>query len=402
MARHIHLDPVGGIAGDMFVSAMLDAFPESVDACWQDLQVSGVLQHVEVTLLPMQAKGLAAKQLVVAMKQHPPQRTGQYSDLRSWLEHCKLADFVKQRSLSILHLLAEAEASVHGVDINDVHFHEVADWDSLVDVVAAASVIERNSVSSWSCGALPLGAGLVKTEHGFLPVPAPATAFLLKGLAVQDDGETGERVTPTGAAIVRSVLSDAAKYATDFSRRPDGVLVSMGSGAGTRQLLHRPNILRVAVIEDNQVPGQRSNDRDEVIEISFDIDDMTPEELAVSLDYIRQSAGVLDAGMQFGIGKKGRACFHVVVLSTPQAEAQVCDCCFRETTTLGMRIQGVGRRVLPRESHQVSDNAGSASVKVARRLNSATAKIESDDLATLPGLQARRLRAQQLVRRFQE
>lgn len=398
MARHIHLDPTGGMAGDMFVSAMLDAFPELQDPCWRDLSDAGVLAHLHVELNAGTSHGLAAKRLHIAQTHSPAKRTGNYTDLCRWLETGNLREPVKQRALALLTLLAEAEAYVHGVPLSKVHFHEVADWDSLLDVVAAASLIEHSQVDSWSCASIPLGSGTVQTEHGELPVPAPATSYLLNGMNVHDDGEPGERVTPTGAAILRYVLGRQHQQTAQITTAPSGQMTAVGSGAGTRELQHRPNIVRVLVIDQPQADSDdNACENDQVVEISFDIDDMTPEEMSVSLDHIRATEGVLDAGLQLGVGKKGRVCFHVVVLCHLQHESGVCRQCFLETTTIGMRMQRLDRIILRREQHLTADKYGKAGVKVVERSGSYTAKVESDDLAALPGLHARRDRARRLL-----
>ncbi|MFK7856688.1 MAG: LarC family nickel insertion protein [Granulosicoccus sp.] len=412
MTRHIHIEPVGGIAGDMFVSAMLDAFPEYVKSCWNDLEQAGVLLHVDIELLCGSSKGLAVKRFNVNHRSDNPTRTGNYRDIRQWLEQGKLDEAVKQRALALLHSLAEAESHVHGVDIEQVHFHEVADWDSIADMVAAASLIERTAVASWSCAALPLGSGLVKTEHGLLPVPAPATAFLLRGIEVWDDGEAGERVTPTGAAIVRHLLASGEGELNTVSTRPRGRLSTAGCGAGQRDLQHRPNIVRCTVFDPASAATDvanmgdssatdpaalRDSEVDQVLEINFDIDDMTGEEMAVSLDTIRLHDGVLDVSHHLAVGKKGRSVYRISILCDPVAEQSVCQMCFHETTTLGMRLQRISRRVLRRSEHKISDAFGTAQIKVAERPDGHTAKVESDDLAGLPGLQVRRNRARRLL-----
>ncbi|NND93040.1 MAG: LarC family nickel insertion protein [Granulosicoccus sp.] len=414
MSRHIHLEPVGGVAGDMFVAAMLDLLPECVTSCLDDLQDCGVMQHVNVALVPGLCKGLSVKRLQVALTDPLAQRTGKYRDLQAWLAASALQDDVKQRAQSILLSIAEAEAYVHGVDVEQVHFHEIADWDSIVDVVAAASVIERAGISGWSCAALPLGSGLVKTAHGLLPVPAPATAWLLKGLNVRDDGEPGERVTPTGAAIVRHVLGISGGEMAHSIHPPEGCLSSVGCGAGQRELQQRPNVLRCLLLEKVGISSESVQQFpyrplpvmgqivDAVIELSFDIDDMTPEELSVSLDLIRCNPGVLDAGFHLAMGKKGRPVFTVNVLCHPDAESAVSTCCLEETTTLGIRIQLIHRRTLERRQQTVDGEHGSAGVKsVTRPSGAVSAKVESDDLADLPGLAARRKEASRLRERFE-
>lgn len=415
--RHVHLEPVGGIAGDMFVAAMLDLFPEHAEACWQDLHDCGVTAHVDVSLQPGLSNGLAVKRLLVSLKDQPARRTGNYSDLRQWLAQGSLDEKVKFRAQAILKTLAEAEAHVHGVYIEHVHFHEVADWDSIVDVVAAASLIERAGPLSWSCAALPLGSGMVQTEHGMLPVPAPATAWLLRQISVWDDGEPGERVTPTGAAIVRTVLLLNGGNLDGHVIKPSGTLQSLGCGAGQRELQERPNVLRCLLIDKASGAASLADDGDlqrpvplaaagqiidEVVQLSFDIDDMTPEELSVSLDYVRAESGVLDVTFQLAMGKKGRAVFIVTVLCRPANEASVSACCLEETSTLGLRVQYLHRRILERQLCDVASGEDVVGIKtVTRPSGKTTVKMESDDLVGTRGLHARRLRARRIQAPFE-
>lgn len=426
-ARHVHIDPVGGVAGDMFVAGMLDLFPDSQDACLRDLELSGVLNHVTVDLQTGKSHGLAVQRFNVKHKNSEPRATGHYSDLKQFLLQSALDDNVRKRALALLHLLAQAESQVHGVDIENVHFHEVADWDSVADIVAAASVIERNQIDSWSCGILPVGSGLVNTEHGLLPVPAPATQVLLEGLATWDDGIPGERVTPTGAAIVR-YLSDIFMSASQgklsqgrqglFARRPPAIGLSTGVGAGQRSLPDRPNIVRFSLfrlvseekLQDTSVPQKLALDTsefehavDQVAQLNFAIDDMTSEEVAVALQYIRQTDGVIDVTHYTSFGKKGRMMFEITVLCEPLKEAIVSRVCFAETSTLGMRVQLLARRVLKRQYVHCTGQSTAAGAKLVERPlpsegQQSTMKVESDDLRRTPGLYARRERASQLAK----
>lgn len=415
--RHIHLDPVGGIAGDMFIAAMLDAFPDLLEPCWKDLQDSGVLKHVDVSLVAGQSHGLAVKRLCVNKTSEKPRATGHYRDLKLLLQNSALVDVVKARALALLELLAAAESRVHGVAIDDVHFHEVADWDSVADIVAAASVIENSAVSSWSCARLPTGSGLVNTEHGMLPVPAPATLALLEGMVTWDDGEPGERVTPTGAAIARYVCGFCSGQ-TQNVKRAAGVVMSTGTGAGQRDLSNRPNILRCSVVETSSSgTALPSSDKtslrldtngypqviDEIAQLSFAIDDMSSEELAIALQYIRQFDGVVDVSHSMSFGKKGRMMFDVVVMCLAQHEPAVSRLCFSETSTLGVRVQLIARRVLKREMLSIEGNNHKADVKLVHRpaadtdQNQQTKKAESDDLRRIAGLYERREHASSLL-----
>ena len=168
-----------------------------------------------------------------------------YPSLRRRLVDAPLSASTREHALALLALLADAEARVHGTTPDDVHFHELADWDSLMDVVAAGCIAAKLAGARWTASAPPLGGGSVRTAHGLLPIPAPATCVLLTGYPWHDDGIAGERVTPTGAAILRHLVPAADCDA----RRDAGRLVSVGCGAGTRTLPGIPNIVRALVLE---------------------------------------------------------------------------------------------------------------------------------------------------------
>jgi uncharacterized protein (TIGR00299 family) protein len=279
---------------------------------------------------------------------------------------------VRDRAIAIFTGLAEAEAAVHGVAVDEVHFHELADWDSVADIVGAASLIEALGASSWSTGPLPLGRGRVVTRHGPLPVPAPATAHLLRGLAVHDDGIAGERVTPTGAAILRHLQPTAGLPAGPWR------LLSTGHGFGTRVLSGISNVLRVVTYE--RVESGRSDER--VAVIAFEIDDQSAEELAVGLEALRAAPGVLDVVQLPAFGKKGRLATQIQLLARPERLDAVIDRCFAETTTIGLRWRIETRAVLAREVVSVAAPDREVAVKVVTRPDGGrTAKAEVDQVA---------------------
>ena len=203
MALHLHLDPLGGVAGDMFLAALLDAWPEHAEGTFEAMRAAGLPDDWRAELVPYQDGVLAGRRVVIegpAEGRHGP---GTFRAIRASLAEAPLPAPVRARATSIFTLLAEAEAKVHGVAPDEVHFHELADWDSIADVVGSAWLLEALAPASVSCAPLPIGRGRIATAHGALPVPAPATALLLEGLPMVDDGVPGERVTPTGAAILR-------------------------------------------------------------------------------------------------------------------------------------------------------------------------------------------------------
>lgn len=386
--RHIHLDPVGGIAGDMFVAAVIDLCPEAEDDVRSALAALGLPRSVAYGSIAGLVNGLHARLFTVDVGTAAPP-TGAYPAIVGRIEAAALPQETKDRSLDIFARLAQAEAQVHGVPIEKVHFHEIADWDSIVDIVAAAALIARFGDASWSCGPLPRGGGLVKTQHGRLPVPAPATLAVAKGLRWHDDGIPGERVTPTGAAIVSHLLAHnpAGGQCLDGGPAaiPDGALLGSGYGAGSKTFPNLPNVVRATLYDTSRATAER------VAVISFEIDDMTGEELALAMDRLRGLSGVLDVGMAQSVGKKGRPRCDIRILAEPGALPAVGDACFAETTTLGFRHRIETRRVVERWPVMVEVAGRPVRAKAARRPGGVvTAKVESDDLAGHAGLRARR------------
>lgn len=375
---HFHLDPVGGIAGDMFVSALLDLRPELAEPAIAAVRAVGLGDEVQIEHRSHRDDVLVGSRFSVT--RHEVKAGGHdhvhWRDLRERLSAAPLDAAVRARAIAIFTLLAEAEAGVHGVDVDAATFHEVGAWDSIADIVAAAFLIEAMGAESWSIGSLPLGGGRVRCAHGELPVPAPATARLLEGFIFHDDGRPGERVTPTGAAILKQLQAS--------SRPPSGArrLLKTGHGFGQRKLDGMSNVLRVLTFE--MMPDHVKHPRSESIAVlTFELDDQTPEDLAVGLDRLRAFDAVLDVVQMPVFGKKGRIATSVRLLVRPNDVDHVIDACFAETTTLGIRWHVEQRRILARS---MSRSNHGMTVKLAERPGGVTtAKAESDDLAGIVG-----------------
>ena len=386
---HIHLDVVGGISGDMFIGAMLDCFPELNDGLNEQIVRAGFSDLVKLTCEPVDDGVLTGTKFNVA-----PARDAEghghrhFSEIQKIIKGSELGSSTKKAALAIFQLLAEAEASIHGKAVDEIAFHEVGAWDSIADIIAAAYLITELQVSSWSTSTLPLGRGRVKTAHGMLPVPAPATSLLLTGFDFFDDGIEGERITPTGAAIL--------KYLAPQQGVSCGRLVQSGYGFGTRRFEGISNVLRVLVFETTEAESWLS---DQVLEVEFEVDDQTGEELATALDRIRQFDGVLDVLQSPAFGKKGRPVSGIRILAKPEIESDLIRLCFEETTTIGIRKQLVNRSILKREEITVNDKDGSYRVKVVQRPTHTSAKAEMDDISkTTGGLAAN----QKLRRRIED
>jgi len=366
---HLHLDPVGGIAGDMLCAALLDAFPAHLDGLKATVASLGPPQGLEIGLENLESP-LRGRRFRVTRPQRPDHHHRHWLDIRGLLEERLADDGVRSRALAIFERLAQAEARVHGVPVDEVEFHEVGDWDSIVDIVGAAYLLERLDVRGASCGSLPLGGGTVRTAHGELPVPAPATLQLLAGFAFHDDGIGGERVTPTGAAILAAVPRVPA---------PGGVLQATGVGFGTRSLGTRPNCLRVLCFDGTglAIPGAAV---EQLVELAFEVDDQSPEDLAAALERLRAAEGVLDVNTLMQVGKAGRLAQGVRLLVRPEALQAVVDRCLRETTTIGLRWSAVERLALARRQVEVQVEGRRLEVKIVDRPSGPTAKVESRSL----------------------
>jgi uncharacterized protein (TIGR00299 family) protein len=372
----LHLDLVGGLAGDMFIAAMLDLFPEHEAGLQDSLGRTGLLAGVTARLEPHNDG------------ERPGGQGGHdhiaWRRIREGLESSDLDPAVRGHAVAIFRHLAEAEARVHGVALEAVSFHEVGAWDSIADIVGAAHLIAATGATRWTVGAIPLGSGRVRTAHGPLPVPGPATALLLQGFAVIDDGVGGERVTPTGAAILRHLCGDAARPAQPR------ILGGTGIGFGTRILPGLSNCVRVLRFDPvEQAPGF---DTDAVLVVECEIDDQSGEELALALDRLRAHPAVLDVVQAPVFGKKGRMMAHLRLLARPEARDEILRLCFAETTTIGLRHSVQARAVLSRRMIEVEAGGRTLRVKAVDRPGGRTAKAEADDVADLDGHAARKAR----------
>ncbi|WP_298440089.1 nickel pincer cofactor biosynthesis protein LarC [Geobacter sp.] len=347
----LYFDCFAGIAGDMTVAALLDlGVPFQVV---QEAVASLPLPHSSYSLAAEKTsrKGIAATRFVVSVEEHQPHR--HYAGIAAMIEESPLPPGVKEKAQRIFFRLAEAEAKVHGVEIGRVHFHEVGGVDSIADIVAAAAAIDYLGVDAIHASPLPLGSGFVESAHGLLPVPAPATAELLRGIPVHGAAGAGERVTPTGAAIV-------AALATGFGPAPAMTVAGTGCGAGTRDFDDLPNILRVFLGESGA-----GLDRDEVQVLETHIDDMNPEVLGYVLERLFDE-GALDAALSPLQMKKSRPGVRLTVVAPPERLEGLAGLILRETTAIGVRTYPARRFKLRREIEERQTSLGPVRVKLLR------------------------------------
>lgn len=379
---HIHLDAVGGMAGDMFIAAVLDAFPDFRDGMLAAIAAAGLPEQIHVGIAEHRDHALTGLRFRVmepkepgalAAARHHPHTP--FAEIRGQLQGSSLAPSVKHHAIGIFTELAEVEAEVHGKTLDTVSFHELGEWDSIADIVGAAWLIDSLSPCAWSVSSLPLGRGRVKTAHGALPIPTPATVLLLKGFEFVDDGLEGERVTPTGASILKYL--GCTQGADRMSRR----LLRTGVGFGTKTFPGISNVVRLLAFEEVRA----AQGGDEVAQILFEVDDQTPEDLAIALDKLRAHPSVLDVLQSPAFGKKGRITMRIQMLAETTDLESVFDACFSETTTIGVRYQMMQRRKLARAGTTVEAAGRQVRVKISERPDRRTAKVEADDLLNVIG-----------------
>jgi uncharacterized protein (TIGR00299 family) protein len=357
------LDAFSGLSGDMIVGAMLDAGADfgELQAALASLPLDGYRLSVRRKTV----SGISALKFDVEAAAPQPER--HLDDIGKIIERAAaLERGVKDRALAIFAALAEAEARVHRTSPAEVHFHEVGAVDSIIDVVGAAWGFERLGLNEAFVSALPMGNGFVRSRHGVIPVPAPATTELLAGFPVRmGDGES-EMVTPTGAAIVRALARPAPPA---MSLRIERV----GYGAGTKDFADRPNVLRLMVGERESVYQS-----DELVEVQANIDDLNPQIYDHVVERLFE-AGARDVTLTPTIMKKGRPAVTVAVLAEPAARGRIAAVLFAETSTIGLRYHPVARLKLAREVIEVDTRWGRVRAKVSRGGEAVTVAPEYDD-----------------------
>jgi uncharacterized protein (TIGR00299 family) protein len=397
--RVLHLDLFSGIAGNMFLGALLDAgLPQR--ELTSGLAGLGLPHELRVTRVRRGA--LAARYVEVRVpgekrraankrrsKRHPhahqisdhshdhdhdhdrahfhPHAHGRgYDEIRLLLGGAKLAPAVRDRALAIFAALAEAEARVHGIPVARVHFHEVGAVDAIVDVTGAALGLELLGVQRVTASPVALGHGALEMAHGRLPLPAPAVLELLRGAPVVPAPVAWETVTPTGAAILRASV-DA------WCALPAMTIDAIGHGAGNDRAGPMPNVVRAVLGRSGGVL------RDTVAVITAHLDDLVPEHFDLALERLL-AAGALDVALQHAQMKKNRPGFALTVIAPPHQRAEIAQLVLRETGSLGVRVQEAERLVLPREVVTVRTPHGRVRVKLAFAANGeASASAEYDD-----------------------
>lgn len=347
--RTLYIDCFSGVAGNMFVAALLDLGAGSVEELETELAKLG-LDGWSLVCERVRKAGISASRFDVEVAAGQPARD--LAAIRELIDRSGLATEIRKASLAIFERLAAAEAAAHGETVASVHFHEVGMVDSIIDVVGAVVLMERLAPAEVICSPVALGSGMVDTMHGPMPVPAPATVNLLAGVPVRE-GEGGQELTtPTGAALV-------AHFAGSFGPLPELTLEKAGYGAGSRETA-RPNLLRMMTGSRNIRP---EGELEEQLMLETNIDDSTPEQLAWLTEKLL-AAGAADVWMAPVVMKKGRLATQLTVLCPPDSSDRLMELIFRESSTFGVRVSRLERHCLKRRFESVKTAWGEVRVKV--------------------------------------
>jgi len=346
-----YLDCFSGISGDMMIGALIDAgFPiEELSRALQSLPLEGY--HLEATR--EERNHLFGTRFQVKVSRNPqPHR--KFSEIKTLIRAGNLSPSVRDKSIAIFESIAVEEGKIHGCPAEEVHFHEVGAVDSIVDIVGSVLGMEYLGIATACASSLPLGSGFVETAHGRIPLPAPATVALLKGIPVHDSGLKVELVTPTGAALAKGLVHS-------FGSLPPMVIETVGYGVGSRNLTDRPNLLRILIGQE-----QGGANEETVVVLESNLDDTNPEWLGFLMERLFE-AGALDVVFSPGFMKKNRPAVLVHVMGRPLHKDQLMDILFSESTTLGVRFHYTQRRILERSITEIDSPWGRIKVKKVSR-----------------------------------
>jgi pyridinium-3,5-bisthiocarboxylic acid mononucleotide nickel chelatase len=349
-----YFDCFSGISGDMVLGTLVDA----------GLDIRQI--EAELRKLPLDSWTISAERVkrkaVAATRVHveagPQHRHRHLSDILKMIDSASLAPRAAENARKIFHRLGEAEAKVHNISIEKVHFHEVGAVDSIIDIVGSAIGFDLLGIGKFSCSALDVGSGRVRTEHGILPVPAPATAELLRGAPTFSSGVQKELVTPTGAAIATTLSSS-------YGKMPPMQLTAVGYGAGSADLAEQANVLRILIGESVAQEVSAASPESIVSVIETNLDDMSPQIYGYFVERAL-AAGALDVFSTPVQMKKNRPGQLVTLLCEISNRSRLIDLIFHETTTIGVRSYEVHRQTLNRETVAVETPLGSIRMKLSR------------------------------------
>ena len=370
--KTLYLDCSMGCAGDMLTGALLELFPNKEEVL---AQLNGLgIPHVEYIAEKSVKCGVTGTHIRVLVKgeeeetdHHHHHHHSQMTDIAHIAEHLHISEKVRKQVWDIYEIIAQAESKVHGVPVDQIHFHEVGAMDAIADITAVCYLMDRLGVEKIYASPVHVGSGQVKCAHGLLPVPAPATAHILQGVPIYGGQVTGELCTPTGGALLKY-------YVNQYGSMPPMVTTAIGYGMGKKDF-DRPNCVRAML-------GATQDQKNDVLELSCNLDDMTGEEIGFALEQLMDN-GALDV-FTTAIGmKKSRPGVMLTVLCRPENKETLLPLIFRHTTTLGVRENRLHRYTLDRRTETVNTLYGPVRQKVSTGYGVERKKYEYEDLAQL-------------------
>lgn len=349
MKKIAYLDMISGISGDMLLGGFIDAGVPVDDL--QKIINEDLSIEAEITTRKVDQNGIEARKVKIDAEPDSDEKSLQ--EILDLISESSLDDRVKEKSIEIFKLLGEAESKVHGVDLGEVHFHELGGLDSIIDVVGTVFCLEYLGIDEIYYSDFKLGSGMIETQHGTYPIPSPATMEIVKEKRVNRTGVDSELSTPTGVTLAVGL----GNQKNSMSFRPEAI----GYGSGSRDLDH-PNLLRVEIGKISETPMK------DVWVIETNIDDLNPEIYEYVMEKLLDR-GALDAWLNPITMKKGRPGVLISVISPLDEETlqELIDIIFQETSTIGVRVNRKKRYVLPREIKKIETEYGKVKVKVAKK-----------------------------------
>jgi pyridinium-3,5-bisthiocarboxylic acid mononucleotide nickel chelatase len=353
MAKILIMEPFSGISGDMMIGSLLD-LGFNFDELKDKLSLLS-LKGYKLSCEKCTRSGITATKFDVEAG-HSHHHRG-FTDIRQMIESSGLSPWVKEKSIECFRRLAEAEGKIHGTTLEKVHFHEVGAVDSIIDIVGTMIALESFMPAQIFSAPINVGQGTLQCQHGTYPVPGPAAQELLKGIPVFTNEVTGELTTPTGAALLATLVDS-------FGPRPMVKLLSAGYGAGTRQTPGNANVLRISFGELTENASEKVSPEEKVAVIDATIDDMSPQ----IYGYFQEkalAAGALDVYSTPIQMKKNRPALKLTCICSVADLDRLAELVFRETTTIGIRYNYAHRKTLGREFHKVETGYGTVTMKVS-------------------------------------
>lgn len=379
--RILYIDCGMGAAGDMLTAALLELLPDK-EKFVEELNSLGIPKVKYINEISVKC-GITGTHMKVTINgeeegehehhhhhddhEHTHHHSGLHDIEHIVCDHLKISQRVKDNVMAVYHLIAEAESKVHGAPITEIHFHEVGTMDAIADVVAVCLLMERLNVDKVVASPVHVGSGQVKCAHGILPVPAPATAHILKDVPIYGGAVKGELCTPTGAALLKH-------FANEFGNMPVMKTTAIGYGMGKKDFA-TANCVRVML-------GETANTQDEICELNCNVDDMTGERVGFAMDRLFE-AGALDV-YTTAIGmKKSRPGILIHIMCKEKDKEEIIKTIFKHTTTIGIRENKLQRYILEREIKNIETPYGDVRCKVSKGYGIERRKYEYDDLSKI-------------------